>query len=169
MTNSTLTLSHFSLLVSQLASMKSWRDMRAEIQYLTANATRSPSHMYQAVSRIVCGHPEGGGLKIKSLNWYEDNNYKALFGNYGNSSEDEPVSAYDNTSSEFSSFTQLPSIHLFISPSSLWMELVQSILFYLLLCVNVIKCPMSLFCMLSLTLSLFNNILSLSCPSSLLQ
>uniref|UniRef100_A0A0E9US67 Uncharacterized protein n=1 Tax=Anguilla anguilla TaxID=7936 RepID=A0A0E9US67_ANGAN len=28
--------------------------------------------MYQAVSRIVCGHPEGGGLKIKSLNWYED-------------------------------------------------------------------------------------------------
>ncbi|XP_042560484.1 phospholipid-transporting ATPase ABCA1a isoform X2 [Clupea harengus] len=88
-------------LAVELASMKSWRDMRAEIQYLTANATRSPSHMYQAVSRIVCGHPEGGGLKIKSLNWYEDNNYKALFGNYGNSSEDEPVSAYDNTSTPY--------------------------------------------------------------------
>uniref|UniRef100_A0AAZ3RIN0 P-type phospholipid transporter n=1 Tax=Oncorhynchus tshawytscha TaxID=74940 RepID=A0AAZ3RIN0_ONCTS len=57
--------------------------MRNEILYLTANATGSPSHMYQAVSRIVCGHPEGGGLKIKSLNWYEDNNYKALFGNRG--------------------------------------------------------------------------------------
>ncbi|XP_076150268.1 phospholipid-transporting ATPase ABCA1a isoform X1 [Alosa pseudoharengus] len=88
-------------LAVELVSMKSWRDMRTEIQYLTANATRSPSHMYQAVSRIVCGHPESGGLKIKSLNWYEDNNYKALFGNYGNSSEDEPVSAYDNSSTPY--------------------------------------------------------------------
>ncbi|XP_063074491.1 phospholipid-transporting ATPase ABCA1a isoform X2 [Engraulis encrasicolus] len=88
-------------LAVELASMKSWRDLRTEIEYLTANATRSPSHMYQAVSRIVCGHPEGGGLKIKSLNWYEDNNYKALFGNYGNSSEDEPVSAYDNSSTPY--------------------------------------------------------------------
>uniref|UniRef100_A0A4W5NM08 P-type phospholipid transporter n=1 Tax=Hucho hucho TaxID=62062 RepID=A0A4W5NM08_9TELE len=65
--------------------MKSWKEMRNEIHYLTANATGSPSHMYQAVSRIVCGHPEGGGLKIKSLNWYEDNNYKALFAPYCNS------------------------------------------------------------------------------------
>uniref|UniRef100_A0A4W6CX94 ATP-binding cassette, sub-family A (ABC1), member 1A n=1 Tax=Lates calcarifer TaxID=8187 RepID=A0A4W6CX94_LATCA len=64
--------------------MKSWKEMRKEILYLTANATGSPNQMYQAVSRIVCGHPEGGGLKIKSLNWYEDNNYKALFGNHGN-------------------------------------------------------------------------------------
>lgn len=56
--------------------------------------------MYQAVSRIVCGHPEGGGLKIKSLNWYEDNNYKALFGNHGNDSDSEPLSAYDNSSSK---------------------------------------------------------------------
>uniref|UniRef100_A0A8C9Y813 P-type phospholipid transporter n=1 Tax=Sander lucioperca TaxID=283035 RepID=A0A8C9Y813_SANLU len=67
---------------SNFASMKSWNDMRKEILYLTENATDSPNQMYQAVSRIVCGHPEGGGLKIKSLNWYEDNNYKALFGNH---------------------------------------------------------------------------------------
>lgn len=84
----------------QLASMKSWKDMRKEIMYLTANAKGSPNQMYQAVSRIVCGHPEGGGLKIKSLNWYEDNNYKALFGNHGNDSDNEPVSAYDNSSSK---------------------------------------------------------------------
>uniref|UniRef100_A0A9J8AQC3 P-type phospholipid transporter n=1 Tax=Cyprinus carpio carpio TaxID=630221 RepID=A0A9J8AQC3_CYPCA len=74
-------------IISQLVSMKSWRDMRNEILYLTGNSTQSPKHMYQAVSRIVCGHPEGGGLKIKSLNWYEDNNYKALFGNYGNDND----------------------------------------------------------------------------------
>uniref|UniRef100_A0AAX7VHF3 P-type phospholipid transporter n=1 Tax=Astatotilapia calliptera TaxID=8154 RepID=A0AAX7VHF3_ASTCA len=71
-----------SVLGLQLASMKSWIDLRNEIVFLTQNATSSPSTMYQAVSRIVCGHPEGGGLQIKSLNWYEDSNYKALFGNY---------------------------------------------------------------------------------------
>uniref|UniRef100_A0A8C2GMW4 P-type phospholipid transporter n=1 Tax=Cyprinus carpio TaxID=7962 RepID=A0A8C2GMW4_CYPCA len=85
----------------RLVSMKSWRDMRNEILYLTGNSTQSPKHMYQAVSRIVCGHPEGGGLKIKSLNWYEDNNYKALFGNYGNDNDSEPVSVYDNSSTPY--------------------------------------------------------------------
>uniref|UniRef100_A0A671UQS2 P-type phospholipid transporter n=1 Tax=Sparus aurata TaxID=8175 RepID=A0A671UQS2_SPAAU len=85
----------------QLSNMNSWKDMRKEILYLTANATGSPNQMYQAVSRIVCGHPEGGGLKIKSLNWYEDNNYKALFGNHGNDSDSEPLSAYDNSSTPY--------------------------------------------------------------------
>lgn len=80
--------------------MRSWSDLRNEILFLTQNATGSPSQMYQAVSRIVCGHPEGGGLKIKSLNWYEDSNFKAMFGNY-NSSDEEPVSAYDNTTSKY--------------------------------------------------------------------
>uniref|UniRef100_A0A8C7GQT5 P-type phospholipid transporter n=1 Tax=Oncorhynchus kisutch TaxID=8019 RepID=A0A8C7GQT5_ONCKI len=95
-------LESLGALAVELASMKSWKEMRNEIHYLTVNATGSPSHMYQAVSRIVCGHPEGGGLKIKSLNWYEDNNYKALFGNHGgNDSDDQPVSAYDNTSTPY--------------------------------------------------------------------
>ncbi|CAL8357983.1 unnamed protein product [Merluccius merluccius] len=80
--------------------MKSWSDLRNEIIFLTHNATSSPSAMYQAVSRIVCGHPEGGGLQIKSTNWYEDSNYKALFGNH-NSSEDDLASAYDNTSTPY--------------------------------------------------------------------
>ncbi|KAM4621970.1 phospholipid-transporting ATPase ABCA1b isoform 2-T2 [Polymixia lowei] len=87
-------------LAVELASMKSWSDLRNEIIFLTQNATSSPSTMYQAVSRIVCGHPEGGGLKIKSLNWYEDSNYKALFGNH-NSSDDDPISIYDNSSTPF--------------------------------------------------------------------
>ncbi|XP_051935677.1 phospholipid-transporting ATPase ABCA1b isoform X2 [Hippocampus zosterae] len=87
-------------LAVQLAGMKSWVDLRKEIIFLTRNATSSPSAMYQAVSRIVCGHPEGGGLQIKSLNWYEDSNYKALFGNY-NSSEDDAAQRYDNSSTPF--------------------------------------------------------------------
>uniref|UniRef100_A0A671L8X3 ATP-binding cassette sub-family A member 1-like n=1 Tax=Sinocyclocheilus anshuiensis TaxID=1608454 RepID=A0A671L8X3_9TELE len=92
-------LESLGALAVELGSMKSWQDMRNEIFYLTGNSTQSPNHMYQAVSRIVCGHPEGGGLKIKSLNWYEDNNYKALFGNYGNDSDSEPV--YDNSSTPY--------------------------------------------------------------------
>ncbi|XP_037635456.1 phospholipid-transporting ATPase ABCA1b [Sebastes umbrosus] len=87
-------------LAVELAGMKSWIDLRNEIIFLTQNATSSPSTMYQAVSRIVCGHPEGGGLQIKSLNWYEDSNYKALFGNQ-NSSEDESTGLYDNSSTPF--------------------------------------------------------------------
>uniref|UniRef100_A0A671P109 P-type phospholipid transporter n=1 Tax=Sinocyclocheilus anshuiensis TaxID=1608454 RepID=A0A671P109_9TELE len=85
-----------SVILFQLASMRSWSDLRNEILFLTENATGSPSLMYQAVSRIVCGHPEGGGLKIKSLNWYEDSNFQALFGSH-NDSDNEPVSVYDNT------------------------------------------------------------------------
>ncbi|RMC22299.1 hypothetical protein DUI87_00611 [Hirundo rustica rustica] len=83
-------------LVKELLSMKSWSDMRQEVMFLTnVNASNSSTQIYQAVSRIVCGHPEGGGLKIKSLNWYEDNNYKALFG--GNSTEDDVINFYDNS------------------------------------------------------------------------
>ncbi|XP_076143257.1 phospholipid-transporting ATPase ABCA1b [Alosa pseudoharengus] len=94
-------LESLGALAVELASMRSWSDLRNEILFLTQNATGSPAQMYQAVSRIVCGHPEGGGLKIKSLNWYEDSNFQALFGNHGNSSEDEPTSTYDNTSTPY--------------------------------------------------------------------
>uniref|UniRef100_A0A8C0FT42 P-type phospholipid transporter n=1 Tax=Bubo bubo TaxID=30461 RepID=A0A8C0FT42_BUBBB len=90
----------FSHLPLQLLSMKSWSDMRQEVMFLTnVNASNSSTQIYQAVSRIVCGHPEGGGLKIKSLNWYEDNNYKALFG--GNSTEDDVTNFYDNSTTPY--------------------------------------------------------------------
>lgn len=78
--------------------------------FLTSgNSTSSPTSLYQAVSRIVCGHPEGGGLKIKSLNWYEDNNYKALFGateGGENGTEEDSGSAYDNSTSMYISINQ---------------------------------------------------------------
>ncbi|XP_075906360.1 phospholipid-transporting ATPase ABCA1-like [Nelusetta ayraudi] len=95
-------LENLGALAVELASIHSWKDLRRELLYLTANSSASsPSQTYQAVSRIVCGHPEGGGLKIKSLNWYEDNNYKALFGNHGNDSDSEPLSLYDNSSTPY--------------------------------------------------------------------
>ncbi|TRY77727.1 hypothetical protein DNTS_029106 [Danionella cerebrum] len=94
-------LESLGALAVELASMKSWRDMRNEILSLTGNSSQSPNHMYQAVSRIICGHPEGGGLKIKSLNWFEDHNYKALFGSNDNDSTIESSSLYDNSSTPF--------------------------------------------------------------------
>uniref|UniRef100_H3AJR4 P-type phospholipid transporter n=1 Tax=Latimeria chalumnae TaxID=7897 RepID=H3AJR4_LATCH len=93
-------LQSLGALVKELETMKSWSDMRREVMFLASgNLTGSPSQMYQAISRIVCGHPEGGGLKIKSLNWYEDNNYKALFG--GNSTEEDTTIFYDNSTTPY--------------------------------------------------------------------
>ncbi|XP_042098875.1 phospholipid-transporting ATPase ABCA1 isoform X1 [Ovis aries] len=87
-------------LAQELFSMRSWSDMRQEVMFLTnVNSSSSSTQIYQAVSRIICGHPEGGGLKIKSLNWYEDNNYKALFG--GNGTEDDAGTFYDNSTSPY--------------------------------------------------------------------
>ncbi|XP_066471023.1 phospholipid-transporting ATPase ABCA1 [Tiliqua scincoides] len=85
--------------LGELGSMRSWSDMRQEVMFLT-NVNRTDSaQIYQAVSRIVCGHPEGGGLQIKSLNWYEDNNYKALFG--GNSTDEDEADFYDNSTTPY--------------------------------------------------------------------
>ncbi|XP_075300324.1 phospholipid-transporting ATPase ABCA7 isoform X3 [Opisthocomus hoazin] len=33
---------------------------------------------WAALSRVACGHPEGGGLRVPSLNWYEDNDGNAF-------------------------------------------------------------------------------------------
>ncbi|XP_063311284.1 phospholipid-transporting ATPase ABCA1 isoform X1 [Pelobates fuscus] len=93
-------------LAKEVTTMKSWVDMREEVMFLThGNATSSPGQLYQAVSRIVCGHPEGGGLKIKSLNWYEDNNYKALFagidGGGDNETEEDSQMMYDNSTTPY--------------------------------------------------------------------
>ncbi|KAF3821200.1 hypothetical protein GH733_011353 [Mirounga leonina] len=89
-------LDSLGTLAQELFSMNSWSDMRQEVMFLTnVNSSSSSTQIYQAVSRIVCGHPEGGGLKIKSLNWYEDNNYKALFG--GNGTDEDADSFYDNS------------------------------------------------------------------------
>uniref|UniRef100_A0A8D0GXJ4 P-type phospholipid transporter n=1 Tax=Sphenodon punctatus TaxID=8508 RepID=A0A8D0GXJ4_SPHPU len=87
-------------LIKELGTMRSWSDLRQEVMFLAnVTPTSSSAQIYQAVSRIVCGHPEGGGLKIKSLNWYEDNNYKALFG--GNSTEEDVANFYDNSTTPY--------------------------------------------------------------------
>ncbi|TNN47927.1 ATP-binding cassette sub-family A member 1 [Liparis tanakae] len=48
----------------------------------------SPTQSFRAFSRIMCGHPEVGGERIPSLNWYEDNDIKSFLGKDGTEDTD---------------------------------------------------------------------------------
>ncbi|XP_042539897.1 retinal-specific phospholipid-transporting ATPase ABCA4 [Dipodomys spectabilis] len=48
---------------------------------------------------LVCGYPEGGGSRVFSFNWYEDNNYKAFLGI--DSTRKDPVYSYDKRTTSF--------------------------------------------------------------------
>ncbi|NWR07545.1 ABCA1 protein, partial [Paradoxornis webbianus] len=73
----------------QVSSMTSLAELRQELVGLRAPNTSTGA--FTALSRIACGHPEGGGLRIPSLNWYEDNDVKAFLDR--NSSEQRPVAS----------------------------------------------------------------------------
>uniref|UniRef100_A0A3Q3L3K9 P-type phospholipid transporter n=1 Tax=Mastacembelus armatus TaxID=205130 RepID=A0A3Q3L3K9_9TELE len=60
----------------------------------TENRTALPTESFRAFSRIMCGHPEVGGERIPSLNWYEDNDIKSFLGKNG--TEDTDLD-HDNT------------------------------------------------------------------------
>uniref|UniRef100_A0A3Q1IPK7 P-type phospholipid transporter n=1 Tax=Anabas testudineus TaxID=64144 RepID=A0A3Q1IPK7_ANATE len=53
---------------------------------------------FRAFSRIMCGHPEAGGERIPSLNWYEDNDIKSFLGKNG--TEDTDME-HDNKTTPF--------------------------------------------------------------------
>uniref|UniRef100_A0A8C9T650 P-type phospholipid transporter n=1 Tax=Scleropages formosus TaxID=113540 RepID=A0A8C9T650_SCLFO len=58
----------------------------------------SPRESFRALSRIMCGYPEGGGEQIPSLNWYEDNDIKSFL---GRSSEEDTDKQDDNTTTPY--------------------------------------------------------------------
>ncbi|KAM6396101.1 phospholipid-transporting ATPase ABCA7 [Rhynochetos jubatus] len=77
-------------LMEEVSSVTSLAELRRELGVLTApNASAPGSGALGALSRIACGHPEGGGLRVPSLNWYEDNDVKAFLDR--NSSERRAV------------------------------------------------------------------------------
>ncbi|XP_066061896.1 phospholipid-transporting ATPase ABCA7 isoform X2 [Chamaea fasciata] len=76
-------------LMEEVSSMTSLAELRQELVGLRAPNTSTGA--FTALSRIACGHPEGGGLRIPSLNWYEDNDVKAFLDR--NSSEQRPVAS----------------------------------------------------------------------------
>ncbi|KAK1339765.1 hypothetical protein QTO34_018321 [Cnephaeus nilssonii] len=51
------------------------------------------------LSDLLCGYPEGGGSRVFSFNWYEDNNYKAFLGI--DSKRKDPIYSYDKRTTTF--------------------------------------------------------------------
>ncbi|XP_078054223.1 phospholipid-transporting ATPase ABCA1-like [Mustelus asterias] len=84
-------------LVQQISNMTSFSEFRDAVRWLTSsNTTGSPKMISQMISKIVCGHPDGGGLQIPFLNWYEDDDYKTFF---SRNNTDEKTITFGNLTS----------------------------------------------------------------------
>lgn len=72
-------------------------EMSAALRLLsTENRSALPRESFRAFSKIVCGHPDVGGERIPSLNWYEDNDIKSFLGKNG--TEDTDLDRDNSTS-----------------------------------------------------------------------
>uniref|UniRef100_A0ABM5EM12 Phospholipid-transporting ATPase ABCA1-like isoform X1 n=1 Tax=Pogona vitticeps TaxID=103695 RepID=A0ABM5EM12_9SAUR len=86
-------------LAMEVSSMASFVEFREALQVLSGQAANATVlRAFETVSRLVCGHPEGGGVKVPSLNWYEDHDIKSFLNQ--NDSEPKTVSL-DNATSPF--------------------------------------------------------------------
>ncbi|XP_066480655.1 retinal-specific phospholipid-transporting ATPase ABCA4 [Tiliqua scincoides] len=93
-------LSNMSYAVQALAHRPSIQDLLSVLQpFLQDGELASLGQLMSALSDLICGYPEGGGSRILSLNWYEDNNYKAFLG--VDSTKKQSVYFYDNTTTPF--------------------------------------------------------------------
>lgn len=71
--------------------------MSAALRLLSPeNRSAAPRESFRAFSKIMCGHPEVGGERIPSFNWYEDNDIKSFLGKNG--TEDTDWEHDNNTS-----------------------------------------------------------------------
>uniref|UniRef100_A0A3B4ZBY1 ATP binding cassette subfamily A member 7 n=1 Tax=Stegastes partitus TaxID=144197 RepID=A0A3B4ZBY1_9TELE len=78
------------------SSLSSFAEMSAALRLLSPeNRTALPRESFRAFTRIMCGHPEIGGERIPSLNWYEDNDIKSFLGKNG--TEDLDLDRDNNT------------------------------------------------------------------------
>nr|XP_043900156.1 phospholipid-transporting ATPase ABCA1 isoform X1 [Solea senegalensis] len=78
-----------AVLMDDVSSLSSFAEMSAALRLLSPeNRTTLPKKSFQAFSRIMCGHPEVGGERIPSLNWYEDNDIKSFLGKNGTEDSD---------------------------------------------------------------------------------
>lgn len=96
----------------QFSSLSSFTDLSSNLRLLLPGENRSaagsragqgvgpgagpgPRERFRAFSRVVCGHPEAGGERVPSLNWYEDNDIKSFLGKNG--TEDLDVDGDNDT------------------------------------------------------------------------
>uniref|UniRef100_A0A7M4FEA2 P-type phospholipid transporter n=1 Tax=Crocodylus porosus TaxID=8502 RepID=A0A7M4FEA2_CROPO len=89
-----------SLILLQLARRSSIQDLLEVMQpFFQDGEPASLDHLMNSLSDLFCGYPEGGGTRVFSFNWYEDNNYKAFLGI--ESTKKESIHFYDNTTTPF--------------------------------------------------------------------
>ncbi|ETE72734.1 Retinal-specific ATP-binding cassette transporter, partial [Ophiophagus hannah] len=92
--------SNISQAVQKLIHRPSTRVLLSTLQpLLQEEEPASLPQLLSVLSNLFCGYPEGGGSRILSLNWYEDNNYKAFLGI--DAKEKESVHFYDNSTTLF--------------------------------------------------------------------
>ncbi|XP_037325366.2 phospholipid-transporting ATPase ABCA1 isoform X1 [Pungitius pungitius] len=90
-----------AVLIDDFSSLSSFADMSAALRLLSPeNGSALPRESFRAFSRIMCGHPEVGGERIPSLNWYEDNDIKSFLGKNG-TEDTEPEADGDNNTTPF--------------------------------------------------------------------
>uniref|UniRef100_H3DBM3 P-type phospholipid transporter n=1 Tax=Tetraodon nigroviridis TaxID=99883 RepID=H3DBM3_TETNG len=72
--------------------------LRVVSSLFQAGGPPSFTQLLSNVSSLFCGYPEGGGSRVLSFNWYEDNNYKVFLGVNGTKSHSY---AYDKSTTLF--------------------------------------------------------------------
>uniref|UniRef100_A0A4W6FEQ1 ATP binding cassette subfamily A member 4 n=1 Tax=Lates calcarifer TaxID=8187 RepID=A0A4W6FEQ1_LATCA len=72
--------------------------LKAVSSLFQAGGPSSFTQLMSSVSSLFCGYPEGGGSRVLSFNWYEDNNYKVFLGVNGTKSHNY---VYDDTTTPF--------------------------------------------------------------------
>nr|XP_023696048.1 retinal-specific ATP-binding cassette transporter isoform X3 [Paramormyrops kingsleyae] len=86
--------------LQELTERSSSKDLLRTLSPLFQEGTLSSfTQMLSVVSDLFCGYPGGGGSRVFSFNWYEDNNYKAFLGINGSRSRDSYL--YDKTATPF--------------------------------------------------------------------
>ncbi|XP_049888886.1 retinal-specific phospholipid-transporting ATPase ABCA4 [Epinephelus moara] len=67
--------------IQLLMERESSQELLKEVTSLfQAGGPSSFTQLMSSVSSLFCGYPEGGGSRVLSFNWYEDNNYKVFLG-----------------------------------------------------------------------------------------
>ncbi|KAF4107052.1 phospholipid-transporting ATPase ABCA1 isoform X2 [Onychostoma macrolepis] len=85
--------------MDDISSLSSFSELNAEMRLLTPeNRSALPRESFRAFTRIMCGHPEAGGERIPSFNWYEDQDIKSFLGR--NASEETDLEK-DNSTTPF--------------------------------------------------------------------
>uniref|UniRef100_A0A8B9MMI9 P-type phospholipid transporter n=1 Tax=Accipiter nisus TaxID=211598 RepID=A0A8B9MMI9_9AVES len=88
------------LVLLQLARKPSIQDLLMVLQpFVQDGRPESLGQLVSSLSDLFCGYPEGGGSRVLSFNWYEDNNYKAFLGI--DSTRKKSSYLYDNTTTPF--------------------------------------------------------------------